>query len=127
MTRTLKAVCAAFIVAFIANLVGVLLFFKPIAESDTSIVHVHPALGLLVYVGLCIALFEWAARQMNSVYKAAFIVAAPQFVLGVDLAFRGERGLLTVAAGAILLAVTWAVVPYVYSLFVHESRREGRR
>lgn len=76
-----KSILPAFTAALLANLVGVFFFFKPIAEGDTSTVSIHPAVGLLVYVGLSIALLEWARRRLGNVYKAAFMVAAPQFSL----------------------------------------------
>ena len=117
MANRSKSLIAAFVAALIANLLGVLLFFRPITEGDTSVVSVHPAIGLLVYVGLCIGLFDWATKQMANVYKGAFIVAAPQFVFIADLTLRGERGLLTAAAGTLLLMATWFVVAYAYSLF----------
>ena len=126
MVKRAKPLIAAFIAALIANLFGVLLFFKPITEGDTSIVSIHPAIGLLIYVGLCISFFEWAVRQMHSVYKAAFMTAAPQFILIVDLTLRGERGLLTATAGTILLAATWIFIAYIYSLF-DRSESEDRR
>ena len=117
MSKRAKPIIAAFFAAIFANIFGVLLFFKPVSEGDTSIISVHPAISLLVYVGLCVSLLEWATRQMNSVYKGAFIVAAAQFALVIDLTLRGERGWITAAAGTILLAATWTVVAYVYSLF----------
>lgn len=122
-----KPIVAAFVTAVIANLVGVLLFFKPISDGDTSFVSVHPAVGLLVYVALCIALMEWANRQMSSVYKAAFIVAAPQFILVADLTLSGKRGSLTAAAGTVLLAATWVLVAFIYSLFDGKGPEEGQR
>lgn len=117
MGKRAKPLIAAFIAALVANLFGVLLFFKPVTEGDTSIVSIHPAIGLLIYIGLCISLFAWATKQMRNVYKGAFMIAAAQFILVVDLTLRGERGLLTAAAGTILLTVTWIFIAYVYSLF----------
>lgn len=117
------AVIAAFVTAFAATLCGVLFFFKPIADDDTSVVSFHPALGLLAYVGLCVVLFAWASKEMRSAYKGAFMVAAPQVVFAFDLAFRGERGLLTAAAGAILLIATWLLVAFVYSFFIENQHR----
>ena len=48
MLNRSKPLVAAFVAALIANLVGVLLFFQPVTEGDTSIVAVHPAIGLFV-------------------------------------------------------------------------------
>ncbi len=114
----------AVVIALIANLFGVLFFFKPIAEGDTSIVTVHPAFGLLIYVILCVWLFDWSARQMKSPYKSAFVVGASQAILVTDLMFRGERGVLTAVAGAILLLVTWSCVAFVYSRLGGYKRAE---
>lgn len=111
-----KALLGALLAALVANLAGVLLFFKPIAESDTARLVVHPAVGLLVYVVLCVGLFDWPARRMGSAYRAAFVVAASQMVLVVDLLLRGERGPATAVAGIALLAATWVCIAYVYSL-----------
>ena len=110
-----KPILAALATAIVANLVGVMLFFKPIAAGDTGRLDVNPALGLFVYVVLCVALFDWAARRMKSAYNAGFVVAASQFILIIDLMLRGERGLLTAAAGTALLVATWACVSFVYS------------
>ena len=93
-----------------------MLFFKPIADGDTGRLEVNPAAGLFIYVVLCVALFDWTARQIGSAYKAAFVVAASQFILIIDLMFRGDRGLITAVAGTVLLGVSWACVSYVYSL-----------
>lgn len=117
MLNRSKPLVAAFVAALIANLAGVLLFFQPVTEGDTSIVAVHPAIGLFVYVSLCIWIFAWATKQMGNPYKGAFIVAAPQFIFIVDLTLRGERGLLTGTAGTLLLASTWFVIAYAYSRF----------
>jgi hypothetical protein len=110
-----KPILAALVTAFVANLVGVLLFFKPIADGDTGRFEINPAAGLFTYVVLCVALFDWTARQIESAYKAAFIVAGSQLILVIDLMLRGERGLATAAAGAVLLAVTWVPIAYVYT------------
>jgi len=60
---------------------------------------VHPAVGLLVYVSLSVALFVWVARQLGNPYKAAFVIGASQFVLvNVDFVLRGDRGLMTAGA-----------------------------
>ncbi|MEM1250101.1 MAG: hypothetical protein AAGA81_00390 [Acidobacteriota bacterium] len=105
----------AFSTAVVANLVGVLLFFQPLAEGDTSFVAVHPLLGFLVYVGSCAALFTWGARRMQSPYASAFLVAASQVALVVDLMLRGDRGAVTTIAGTVLLAATWWLVAAVAS------------
>ena len=56
-----KALLAAFVSAAVVNLVGVLALLNPIAAVDSAAGPlVHPAVGLLVYVGLCVCLFELA-------------------------------------------------------------------
>lgn len=119
MKRNWKAVAAAFVTALVVTLVGVMFFFRPIAAADPAPGHspLPQALGFFIYVGLCVALFDWLARQMQGAAKAAFALAAAQFILIVDLALSGERGLLTLAAGGALLAVTWVCVAFVYSRF----------
>ncbi len=115
-----KALIAAFIAAGVVNLGGVLLFFNPIAQSDTfGEPIVPPIIGFLVYILLSVALFNWTARQLRNAYKAAFVVAASQFILvNVDFVLAGKRGLMTGMASTVLLIVTWASVAFVYSYFV---------
>lgn len=116
MRHRWKPVTAAFVTAAVVTLAGVVLFFQPVAESDAvSGAPVPQPVGFLVYVGLCVALFDWLAFQMRSAWKAAFALAAGQYVVVIDLALRGERGLLTLAASGALLAVTWLCVGFVYA------------
>jgi len=110
-----KPISAAIVTALAANLVGVLFFFKPIADGDTNRLEISPAAGLVVYVVLCVALFDWTARRLGNAFKAAFVVAGSQLILIIDLMLRGDRGLITAAAGAVLLAATWVPIAYVYS------------
>ena len=114
-----KAFLAAFVVASVVNLGGVMLFFGPIAKADApSGPLVPPIIGFLVYVILSVMLFDWTARQMRSAYKAAFIVGASQFLLvNVDFVLAGKRGLLTGAASTVLMVVTWGCVAFAYSYF----------
>ena len=115
MTSHWKPLLGAFLTAAGANLVGVPLFFNPIAEADVAVPLAHPAFGFFVYVVLCVLMFHWAAGQMSSSYKGAFVVAGSQLLLIVDMTIAGKRGLATAGAGAVLLAVTWVGVAYVYS------------
>jgi len=110
---------------FVANLVGVLLFFKPVSEGDQSLLTLHPALGLLLYVGLSVWLYAWLARQLGNPIKGAFAMAAPQAILVIDLASRGERGWITAGAGCALLAVTWSLVAIVSSKFAPQNPGGG--
>jgi len=115
-----KARLAAFLAAAVVNLVGVLFFLDPIAESDTLPAGpiVPPALGLLVYVVLSTALFDWTARKMGNAYRAALTIAISQFiVINVDFVLSGKRGLMTGAASTVLIFVTWGCVALAYSYF----------
>lgn len=125
-----KAFFAAFITSAVVNLVGVLFFFEPIARHDSpGAALVHPAVNLLVYVGLTVALFDWTARQMRSAYKAAFVVAAAQmFLVNVDYVLSGKRGVVTAGASTVLMVVTWLAVAAVYSRFVrweNQPKKDG--
>ena len=122
MKYKLAPIVASFIAALVATLAGVLFFFNPVTEGDTSLVSVHPAIGLLVYVGLCVSLFVWSTIQTRSPYKGAFLIAAPQFIFVVDLTLRGSRGFVTALAGTALLICTWLIVAYTYSRF---DRHDG--
>ncbi len=117
-----KALLAAFVSAAVVNLVGVLALLNPIAAVDSAAGPlVHPAVGLLVYVALCVCLFDWVARQMGNPYRAALAIAGAQFVLvNVDFVLSGKRGLATAGASTVLLALTWVSVAWVYSLFTRK-------
>ncbi len=115
MKSKLKPIVASSIAALVVTLVGVLFFFKPLTDGDVSFVTVHPVVGLVVYLSLCMWLFVWATDQTGSTYKGAFIVAAPQFIFILDLMFRGNRGFVTTLAGTTLLVLTWLIVAYIYS------------
>jgi hypothetical protein len=64
MKGTWKSVFAAFVTASLVTLIGVRFFFQPIAEADVPTeMALPPAVGFVVYVGLCVALFHWMALQ----------------------------------------------------------------
>jgi hypothetical protein len=119
-----KQLLGALIAAVIVNLVGVLFFFEPIADGDTLRLSVHPLVAFTVYVVLSVTLFDWAARQMSSPFKAAFVVAAAQVILIADFTLSGKRGPMTFAAGAVLIIVTWVCVSFVYSRLGAVSKRD---
>lgn len=123
MNANWKSIVAAFVASSVVTLAGVRFFFGPIeAAESVSGPLLHPAIGFFVYVALSIALFDWVARQLRSAYKAAFVVAASQFILvNVDFVFRGERGIMTAAASTVLLASTWLCVAYAYSFFARDK------
>ena len=121
-----KPILGAFLAAAVANLIGVPLFFNPIAKGDIGVQLVHPAVGFFTYVALCVLLFHWAAVQLDSPHKAAFVVAASQFLLIIDMTLAGKRGLATAGAGAILLLVTWVCISYVYSFLLRLGQRNDK-
>ncbi len=111
-----KTFLAAVLTSIVVYLVGVVWFFDPIAKADTAAAPLlHPALSLLVYVVLTVALFDWTARQLHHAYKAAFIIAVSQFLLvNVDFVLTGKRGLVTAGASTLLMVVAWTCVAFIY-------------
>ena len=112
-----KQLIASFITMALVTIGGVLLFFRPIAESETASSPWPAPIALEVYSGLSILLHDWAAQQLRSSYSAAFIVAGSQAIFVIDLLARGERGYLTALAGVTLLVVTWLGVAFVHTRF----------
>ncbi len=121
MKFRLKAILTSFVVASVVTLGGVLFFFNPIAEAESSSGPlVSPAVNFFIYVVLIVALFDWAAFQMRSAYRAAFIIAASQFVLvNVDYVLAGKRGLVTAGASTLILILTWTCIAFAYSYFIN--------
>lgn len=113
--RRATQLLASFLSLVVITIVGVLFFFRPIAESDAGVAPWPAPVALAVYAGLSILVLDWGARRTGSSYSAAFIVAASQAIFIIDLLSRGERGLLTAAAGLILVALTWTAVAFVHS------------
>ena len=101
----------------VVTITGVILFFRPIAEADGAAAAWPAPIALAVYAGLSILLLDWAAQRLRNSFSAAFIIATSQAILILDLLARGERGIMTAAAGIVLLAVTWAGVAFVHSKF----------
>lgn len=120
MKHRWKAILAAFIATSIVMLAGVLLFFDPIAKMDSTDGPLVPlAVNFFIYMILSIGFFDWVARQIRSVYKAAFIIAASQFLLvNVDFVLAGKRGLMTAGASTLLLILTWGYAAFAYSYFI---------
>jgi len=110
------AAIVASILAFgVVTMLGVLFIFRPVAESDTISSPWPPSIAIAVYLVLSVFLLDWAARRMVSSYSAAFVIAAAQSIFIVDLLSRGERGLMTAAAGIAIVAISWASVAFVHS------------
>ena len=123
MPSNLAAILAAFVTTCVVNLLGVYFVFQPVSESDSpTFLSIPPIVGFLAYIVLSVALFHWAAGQMRNAYKAAFIIAAAQFILvNVDYVLTGKRGLVTAAASTLVLAATWFCAAYAYTRFVKWS------
>jgi hypothetical protein len=103
------AIISFFLVAAL-TLVFVVFVFDPISARDTSTVSIHPIIGFLTYVLICVCIFEWGNCELHSPYKAAFIVAAPQAALILDLVLRGDRGPYSGAAGIAMVGAIWTTV-----------------
>ena len=118
-----KAILGAFVTMCVVTLVGVLFWFKPIEETDEAgRVLLSPAPNLLVYALLSVLLFDWLARRTKSAYAAAFAIGTAQYILVIDLTLRGDRGIATAGASAVLIAATWFAVAFVHS---HLSRNKA--
>lgn len=115
MAQKWKAILASIVTMGVVTIIGVLLFFRPLAETDVVATAWSPLIALSIYSVLSVLLLDWAARRTRSSYSAAFIIASAQFIFIVDLLARGERGVLTAAAGTVLVALTWASVAFVHS------------
>jgi hypothetical protein len=126
MKISCKPLLAAFVAAAAVNLGGVLLFFDPIARADSpGAPVVPPAVAFFIYVVLAVALFDWVARQMRNAYKAAFVIAASQFILvNVDFVLTGKRGVMTGVASTVLIAATWICVAVAYAYFIRQSKSQ---
>ena len=85
----------------VVTIIGVLLFFRPLAETDVVATARPPLIALSIYSVLSVLLLDWAARRTGSSYSAAFIIASAQLIFIADLLGRGERGVLTAAAGTV--------------------------
>ena len=126
MKTSWMAVTAAFATMSVVTLVGVIFWFRPIAEADRAGGPLlSPGLNLAAYALASILLFDWAARRMSSSYAAAFVIAAAQYILVLDITLRGDRGVATAAASGVLILASWASVAFVYSLVSRRKRHEG--
>lgn len=120
MRPTWAAILAAFFTTCAVNLLGVYFVFQPISAADNDrVLSIPPIIGFLAYIVLSVALLHWAARTMRNAYKAAFVIAASQFILvNVDYVLTGKRGLVTAAASTLVLAATWFCAAFAYTYFV---------
>ncbi len=120
--QKLTRLLASFLTMGIVTILGVVVFFRPIAEVDKASAAWPAPIALAIYAGLSVLLLDWAAQRLRSSYSAAFIIAAAQFIFVVDLLARGERGLLTAVAGALLLTISWSGVAFVHSRIANTNR-----
>ena len=104
------------IVSFFVTMSGVIFFFKPIATSDTSVLSLPPIVGL-IYIFMCVGIYFWAHKETASYYKSALVVILPQAAFIIDLMLRGDRGLMTTAAGLLLLFITWFITAFFHKLY----------
>jgi hypothetical protein len=118
MTKRIGALAATAAVAAIVNFVGVIYFFKPIATADSAASPPVPAaLGFLVYIVLSVLLLDWATRQ----------IGRPFILVSVDFVLRGERGVATGAASAVLILVTWTLMAAAYGAILPETKPAADR
>jgi hypothetical protein len=105
----------AFVTYGVLTLLGVLFWFKPIADGDQASGPLLSApLNLAIYAALSVVLYDWAVRRTRDYFATAFVIGAAQYLLVVDLTLRGERGLATAGASAALIVLTWVSVALVY-------------
>jgi hypothetical protein len=121
--RRWLVIAVAFVTYSAVMLLGVVFWFRPIAESDqTTGPLVSAPLNLTIFAALSILLYDWAARRIGDFFATAFVLGAAQYILVIDLTLRGDRGVATAGASAVLIVVTWASVALVYRLLAgHRS------
>ncbi len=122
MAQRWKAILASIVTMGLVTVTGVIFIFRPLAEADTASAAWPAPVAILVYLVLSVLLLDWAARRTRSTYSAAFIIGSAQFIVIVDLLSRGERGVLTAAAGTALLIVSWGCVAFVHSRLTGTGR-----
>lgn len=110
-----KAILVSIVTMGLVTVAGVIFLFRPIAQGDTVSAAWPAPIAITVYLVLSVMLLDWTAQRTRNSFSAAFIIAAAQFILIVDLLARGERGLLTAVAGTALLVATWLSVAFVHS------------
>ena len=63
---------------------------------------------------LSVAVLDWGVQRFGQPLKVGLVIALSQITLVVDLVLRGERGVATGAAGAVLILVTWTAMGFAY-------------
>lgn len=127
MRTSLPRIVAGLVVYGAIMLVLVLAVFRPVAGVvPPSEPPVSPMIAFAIYVALAVLLFEWAVRRMSNPWRAAFALGAAQFILvNVDMVLRGDRALVTAAASAVVLVVTWASLALVYTVLDRRLSQGG--
>jgi hypothetical protein len=117
------AVLAASVTAAIVNFVGVLYFFQPIAGADSPGEPLLPAaVSFLVYVVLSVLLLDWVNQKVGDPMRAGLVIALSQIILvSVDFVLRGDRGLATGGASAVLILITWLGMGAAYGLVLRKT------
>jgi O-antigen/teichoic acid export membrane protein len=125
--RRIGALAATAVVAGIVTFLGVFYFFEPISAADpVSAPPVPASVGFLVYIILSVLLLDWVSRQIGRPIKAALIIAASQIILvSIDFVLRGERGVATGAASAVLILATWTIMGAVYGAVLSATKPAG--
>lgn len=122
MGRRITALIAAALVAVAVNFFGVVFFFRPIAEADSVGGWLPPpTIGFLVYVLLSVLVLDWAIRRFGKPIKVGLVIALSQIIMIIDLVLRGDRGVATGAAGALLVLVTWTAMGFAYGKALPEG------
>jgi hypothetical protein len=98
--------------------------FRPIEEADQArSALISAPRNLAAYTALSVFLYDWAVRRTRGFFATAFVIGAAQYILVIDLTLRGERGLATAGASAVLIFATWVSVAYVYRLFARDRKQ----
>ena len=115
--RRWLVIAVAFVTYSVVMILGVVFWFRPIAEGDHATGPLVSApVNLAIYSALSILLYDWVARRIRNFVATAFALGAAQYALVIDLTLRGDRGVATAGASAVLIVVTWASVAVVYRL-----------
>ena len=118
MSDRMKPILGALVAGFVVNYLGVTYFFGPIAADDVPGGAMMPMVASLAVVSVLLVLFyDWVNQQIGHPMKSAMTVAISQILL-VDVYYliSGQRGLVTAAASAALLLVSWAAIGFVYGM-----------
>ncbi len=103
----------------LATIGSVLLYFKPLSDNDSPGMPWPDAIILPIYLIGSVLLHDWLSSSTKSSYKAAAALGLAQAILIVDLLARGERGVVTAAAGIAMLVVTWGSLAAVHGRLTH--------